>query len=232
MRTFESVVPSRKDSSETLCATAADRLSDRRIFLILTGSSPNPGKRRRNLPNSPRAEPNRISGVNGLPERTEAPPYYFKYIDRISNGDVLEELANQRGEALELFSGISEEGSLHRYAPEKWTIRQVLNHVNDTERVFLFRAFWFARGFDSPLPSYDEKVAAGMARADEIPWSRTVEEFEGVRRTTLDFFRNLPPGLWMRTGIASDNPFTVRALAYIVAGHAAHHMAILRERYL
>lgn len=168
----------------------------------------------------------------GLPERTEAPPYYFKYIDRISSGDVLEVLANQRGEAVELFMGISEEKSLHRYAPEKWTIRQVLGHVNDTERVFLFRAFWFARGFDSPLPSFDEKVAADMAPADDIPWSRNVEEFDGVRRTTLDFFGNLPSEAWMKSGIASDNLFTVRALAYIAAGHAAHHMAVLRERYL
>jgi uncharacterized damage-inducible protein DinB len=168
----------------------------------------------------------------GLPERTEAPPYYFKYIDRISNGDVLEELANQREEALELFSGISEERSLYRYASEKWSIRQVLNHVNDTERVFLFRAFWFARGFDAPLPSFDQEVATAMARADDISWSRTVEEFEGIRRTTLDFFRNLPPDAWMRSGIASDNLFTVRALAFITAGHAAHHMAILREKYL
>jgi uncharacterized damage-inducible protein DinB len=168
----------------------------------------------------------------GLPERTEAPPYYFKYIDRISNGNVLEELANQRDEALDLFSGISEEKSLHRYAPEKWSVRQVLNHVNDTERVFLFRALWFARGFDTPLPSFDQNVSSATARADDISWSRNVEEFDGVRRTTLHFFRNLPADAWMRSGIASDNPFTVRALAFITAGHAAHHMAILRERYL
>lgn len=168
----------------------------------------------------------------GLPERTEAPPYYFKYIDRISNGDVLEELTNQREQALELFSGISEERSLHRYGPEKWSVRQVLNHVNDTERVFVFRALWFARGFDSPLPSFDQNVSSALAGADSIPWSRTVGEFEGIRRATLDFFRNLPADAWMRSGIASDNPFTVRALAFITAGHAAHHMAILRERYL
>ena len=170
--------------------------------------------------------------VIGLPERTEATPYYFKYIDRISSGDVVEVLATQREEALELFSTISEEKSLHRYAPEKWSIRQVLNHVNDTERVFLFRALWFARGFDTPLPSFDQEVATPMARSDEIPWSKHVEEFDGVRRTTLDFFRNLPSDAWMRSGIASDNPFTVRALAYITAGHAAHHMAIVREKYL
>jgi len=177
-------------------------------------------------------EPNRIRAMIGLPERTEAPRYYFKYINRISNGDVLGELASQRTEALDLFSGISEEKSLTRYAPEKWTIRQVLNHVNDTERLFVFRAFWFARGFETPLPSYDQEVASAHARADEIPWSKTVEEFDGVRRTTLDFFGHLPEEAWMKKGIASDNPFTVRALAYIAAGHLAHHVAILREKYL
>src|SRR6185436_16761676 len=87
----------------------------------------------------------RIAFLIGLPERTEAPPYYFRYIDRISNGDVVEELENQLDEAVDLFSGISEEKSLHRYAPEKWSVRQVLNHAANTERVFLFRAFWFAR---------------------------------------------------------------------------------------
>ena len=168
----------------------------------------------------------------GLPERSEAPPYYFKYIDRISNRDVVDELASQKDEVLELFSGIPEETSLRRYAPEKWSVRQVLSHVNDTERVFLFRAFWFARGFDSPLPSYDQEVSTAMARGDDIPWSTTVHEFEGVRRTTLDFFRNLPDDAWMRSGIASGYPFTVRALAFITAGHLAHHVAILRERYL
>jgi uncharacterized damage-inducible protein DinB len=170
--------------------------------------------------------------VIGIPDRTEAPPYYFRYIDRITNGDVIAELASQRDEALDFFSGISEEKSLHRYAPDKWTIRGVLNHVYDTERVFLFRAFWFARGFDSALPSFDQNVSSAASGADAIPWSKNVEEFDDVRRSTVDFFRNLPKDAWMRRGIASDNPFTVRALAYITAGHLSHHVAILRERYL
>jgi hypothetical protein len=176
--------------------------------------------------------PRRIRGVIGLPDRTEAPPYYFRYIDRITNGDVVAELASQRDEALDLFAGISEEKSLHRYAPDKWSVRQVLNHVSDTERLFVFRAFWFARGFDSPLPSFDQNVSSAAARADDIPWSKNVEEFDDVRRSTLDLFRNLPKDAWMRRGIASDNLFTVRALAYIAAGHLSHHVAILREKYL
>ncbi len=168
----------------------------------------------------------------GLPERNEAAPYYYKYIDRISSEDIVSVLAAQLDEALDFFSGISEEGSLHRYAPEKWSIRQLLNHVSDTERVFLFRAFWFGRGFDAPLPGWDEKISAGTAGADEISWARHVEEFRSVRLATLTFFRNLPAEAWTRSGTASGNSFTVRALAYIAAGHLAHHNAIVRERYL
>ncbi|HEX9941129.1 MAG TPA: DinB family protein [Thermoanaerobaculia bacterium] len=166
------------------------------------------------------------------PESNEAAPYYFKYIDRIHSDDIVGLLATQLDETLAFLPGISEEKSLHRYAPEKWSIRQVLNHVSDSERVFLFRALWFARGFDSPLPSFDEKISAGAARADEFSWAGHVEEFRGVRLATLAFFRNLPAEAWMRSGMASGNPFTVRALAYIVAGHLAHHLAILEERYL
>jgi uncharacterized damage-inducible protein DinB len=170
--------------------------------------------------------------MDKFPEPHEAAPYYFNYINQVQGGDVVGVLQGQLDETLALFSGISEEKSLHRYAPGKWSIRQVLNHVNDTERLFLFRAFWFARGFDSPLPSFDEKVSADAARADELPLTRHIEEFQGSRLATLGFFRNLPAEAWTRSGTASGNPFTVRALAYLAAGHLAHHMAILRERYL
>src|SRR5215216_2675657 len=173
--------------------------------------------------------PSQGDRMKGLPEPTEAAPYYFKYIGRVQSDDVVGVLEAQLDETLAFLTGIPEEKSLHRYAPEKWSIRQVLNHVTDAERVFLFRAFWFARGFDSPLPSFDEKVSAGAARADELSWARHVEEFRGARLATLTFFRNLPAAAWMRSGIASDNRFTVRAMAYIIAGHATHHMAILHE---
>lgn len=165
------------------------------------------------------------------PERNEAAPYYFTYIDRISTDDIVGHLAAQLDESLAFFAGISEERSLHRYAPEKWSIRQVLSHVNDAERVFLFRALWFARALGSPLPSYDEGDGARAAGADACPWAAHVEEFRRIRLASVSFFQNLPAEAWMRSGIASDNPFTVRALAYILAGHVAHHTAILRERY-
>jgi hypothetical protein len=168
----------------------------------------------------------------GIPERNEAADYYYKYIDRITSPDVVGVLETQLEEFLGLLAAISEEKSLHRYAPDKWSIRQLVNHVSDTERVFAFRAFWFGRGFDSPLPGFDEKVSAGAAQADEISWARHLEELRGVRLATATFFRNLPAEAWSRRGIASGNPFTVRAIAYILAGHLDHHVGILRERYL
>jgi len=167
-----------------------------------------------------------------VPQPDEAAPYYFKYINRIPGGDIVGRLESQWAESEGFLRGISEEKSLHRYAPEKWSIRQVLNHVSDCERLFLFRAFWFARGFDSPLPSFDQVVSAGAARGDEVSWASHVEEFEGVRRASVAFFRNLPAEAWTRAGIASDNPFSVRALAYIAAGHFDHHLAILKKDYL
>jgi hypothetical protein len=167
-----------------------------------------------------------------IPDRTEAAEYYFTYIDQVTGGDICEVLDVQLGETVALLQGISDEQSLHRYAPGKWTIRQVVGHLNDTERLFVFRAFWFARGFDSPLPSFDQNVAVSSAGADERSWNSHIEEFRAVRAATLAFFQTLPAHAWARHGVASGNPFTVRALAYIAAGHVAHHTTILRERYL
>ena len=166
------------------------------------------------------------------PQDTEVAPYYFTYINQVAGDDPIAAIENQLAESQALFAKISEEKSLHRYAPDKWSIRQVLNHVTDTERAFAFRALWFARGFDTPLPSYDQNIAALGADADRISWSSHVEEFRAVRLSTLSLFRNMPPQAWTRSGIASGNPFTVRALAYIIPGHVAHHLELLRERYL
>lgn len=165
------------------------------------------------------------------PGRDEAAPYYFTYIDEVPGDDVLRVIESQLGE-MPLFEGVSEERSLHRYAPEKWSIRQVLSHMSDTERVFVYRALWFARGFDTPLPSFDQEIATAGALADEVAWADHVEEFRRIRLASLSFFRNLPAAAWSRTGVASGYPFTVRALAYILAGHFTHHVAILKERYM
>src|SRR5689334_3593561 len=125
--------------------------------------------------------------MQGRPEPQEAAEYYFRYIDRVQSEDVLGELAAQLDETLAFLGGIGEERSLHRYGPDKWSLREVLSHVTDTERVFLCRALWFGRGFDSPLPGFDQNVAVPQARADEVSWARHVEEFRVVRLATLAF---------------------------------------------
>jgi hypothetical protein len=168
----------------------------------------------------------------GVPERNEAAEYYFNYIGRIKSGDVVKVLEDQIDETTKLLRGISEEKSLYRYAPDKWSIRQVWGHVNDAERVFLSRALWFARKLETALPSFDQDVAVGAAESDVVPWARHVEEFRQIRQASTAFFRNLPAEAWQRRGTASGNPFTVRALAYIIAGHVDHHVAVLRDKYL
>jgi hypothetical protein len=166
------------------------------------------------------------------PEHTEAAAYYFTYIDRILQDDIVGVMEAQLDDVGKILASISEEKSLHRYAPEKWSIRQVLSHLNDSERAFAFRALWFGRDFHDPLPSFDQNISVNSARADEYSWASHVAEFRDVRRATLALFRRMPAEAWGRSGVASGNVVSVRALAYIIAGHVAHHVAILRERYL
>jgi hypothetical protein len=168
-----------------------------------------------------------------LPDRTEAAEYYFTYIDRVPrDADVLGVLEEQLPATLKLVEGISDQQSLHRYAADKWSIREVLSHLNDAERIFVFRALWFARGFDAPLPSFDQNTAIAGANANDRPWRQHIDEFRAVRMASLSFFQSVRDDGWDRRGIASGNPFTVRALAFITAGHVAHHVKILKERYL
>ena len=169
--------------------------------------------------------------MTGRPQPNESAPYYFRYIDQAPGDNPAALIETQLDECLRMLERVSEEKSLHRYAPEKWSMRQALNHITDTERAFAFRVLWFARGFTTPLPGYDQNIAASGAEADRISWASLIEEFSSVRLSTISLFRNLPPDGWERGGIASGNPFTVRALAFIIPGHVAHHMKVLRERY-
>lgn len=166
------------------------------------------------------------------PTTDEAAAYYFTYIDQVEGDDIVPILEAQLDGAMPLLEGITEERSLHRYAPDKWTLREVINHVNDGERVFLFRAFWFARAFDGDLPGFDQDIGVAGAQPNDFSWASHLAELRSIRAATLSFFRNLPPAAWNRSGIASGNPFTVRAAAYILGGHFAHHLRLVRERYL
>ena len=166
------------------------------------------------------------------PQANEAASYYFRYIDLAPTDDIVSFLDQQFKETIPLLEGISEEQSKHRYAADKWSIREMLNHISDGERIFLGRALWFARGFTDPLPSFDQEIAVAGAKANETSWADLVDEFRTVRLATLSFLRSLPSEAWSRTGIASDSPVSVNALVYIIGGHLAHHVNVLKERYL
>ena len=166
------------------------------------------------------------------PATSEHAEYYVRYIDQVPDGDITRILQSQEAEALALFRSVSEDRSLHRYAAGKWSIREVLGHINDCERLFVFRAMWFARRLDEALPSFDQDIAVAAAGSDGRSWQSHIDEFRGLRDATVAFFSGLPDDAWARRGNASGYEFTVRALAWITAGHAAHHMRILNERYI
>ena len=166
------------------------------------------------------------------PDASECPEYYFTYINQVPDGDVRAYLDAQGAEAERAFEAITDQQSLHRYADGKWSIREVLAHVNDCERLFMFRAFWFARDLEGGLPSFDQDVANTNAGADARSWQSHVDEFRAIRASTSSFMRGLPDDAWSRAGLASGLPFTVRSLAWMSAGHVAHHLRVLRERYL
>lgn len=169
--------------------------------------------------------------MRGRPDNTEAAEYYFTYIDQVEGDDPIAAMREQLEAWPTELTAIGEERSLYRYAPEKWSVRQVVNHVTDTERAFAFRVLWFGRGFDTPLPSYDQVTAAAGAEADRIALPAHLDEFRQVRSATLWLFSNMPEAAWKRGGVASGNYVSVRALAFIIAGHVAHHGRILREKY-
>ena len=170
--------------------------------------------------------------TSAKPERSEAADYYFRYIDLVPDGDILRTLVSQRGETVAYLERIPEDRAGYRYADDKWTRREVVGHLNDTERLFAGRAFWFARGFETPLPSFDQNVAMSAGGFNARTWRSLIDEFAAVRDASITFFASLPESAWNRRGIASENPFTVRALAYLVAGHVTHHLRIVGERYL
>jgi len=166
------------------------------------------------------------------PDPGEHVPYYAPYVQLVPDGDVLATLAAQIGETVSLLDGLAAERAAHRYAPGKWSLRQVVGHVADAERVFAYRALAFARGDRGELPGFDENAYAEASPSVERPLAEAVADLAAVRGATLSLFRALAPEAWSRRGVANGNPITVRALAWIIAGHERHHVGVLRERYL
>jgi hypothetical protein len=165
------------------------------------------------------------------PAAGEYNPYYQKYVDLVPDHDLLETLQRQGGETVTLLRGVSEEKSATGYAPGKWTIREVVGHLTDAERVFTYRALSFARGDAHALPSFDENAWAATSNAKHRPLEDHIDDFIAVRASTLALFRGFTPTEFERGGVASANRVTVRALAWITAGHERHHVGVLRDRY-
>ncbi len=166
------------------------------------------------------------------PSPTEHDPYYSRYIDLVADGDIVATLEGQFTETAALLSGVSEERAGSAYAPGKWTLKDVLGHMSDTERIFAYRVLRIARNDRTPIEGFDQDpyVANGNFSAQTL--AALVDDFRAVRQATLTLLRSLDTQAWARSGTANKKGITVRALAYTMAGHELHHRAILRDRYL
>ncbi len=167
----------------------------------------------------------------GRPEPGEYAPYHAGYISEVVGDDILTILDTQRRQMLILLSGCGEEEGQFRYAPDKWSVKEVLGHVCDTERIFAYRALRISRGDRTPLPGFEQDDYVRNAPFASRPLAEVIEDYIAVRRATLTLFRNLDQAAWLRRGIVNNNELTVRALAYITAGHEMHHKKILEEKY-
>lgn len=172
-----------------------------------------------------------MTGI-GRPGADEYAPFFEDYLARVGPGeDVLEVLAGQLELVPARFGRVPEASGGYRYAPGKWSIKEILGHLSDTERIFAYRALRLARGDAAPLPGFDENAYAPASGADARTLADLVAEWTDVRRATLSLFRHLPAAAWVRRGTASGHPASVRALAYATAGHVRHHLSVLDERY-
>jgi hypothetical protein len=166
------------------------------------------------------------------PEESEYLPYYGRYISLVPDGEILALLSNQLEATAALLRGIPESQANFRYEADKWSIKQVVGHMIDTERIFACRALRFARDDKTPLPGYEQDDYIRSASFEDYPLSDLVAELESVRRSNVFLFKHLDQEAWLRRGVANDSEVSVRALAYIIAGHELHHRDILRTRYL
>lgn len=167
----------------------------------------------------------------GRPEASEYLPYFGQYIDRVPAGSIVEQLSSQLEATCRLLAPLSVEQVHYRPKPEDWNILEVLGHITDGERVFVYRALRVARNDSTPLASFDQDRFVANADFASRSLADLLDEYAAVRRATLTLFRSLSPVAWLRTGIAADHPISVRALAYIAAGHELHHIADFHQRY-
>lgn len=165
------------------------------------------------------------------PGADEYAPFYASYVARVPENDVLAVLEAQPAELAAFAARLPAERESHRYAPGKWTVREVLGHIVDAERVFGYRAFCFGRRDRTELPGFPENAFVERSRFAEVPVARHVEEFALVRRGHLAMLRQVDEAGWAHAGLANGSSVTTRALAFVMAGHVRHHLAVLAERY-
>lgn len=165
------------------------------------------------------------------PDATEYAPFYAAYVADVPEGDVVAALRESGREIIAALAAVPAARGGHRYAPDKWTVREVIGHLIDAERIFTYRALRLARADATPLPGFEENDYVRSAGSDARPIDHLVEELRVVRDGTVRFFESLPDAAWSRRGVVNGREVSVRALAYITAGHARHHLAVLRERY-
>jgi hypothetical protein len=166
------------------------------------------------------------------PNKTEYAAYYHTYVEKVPDGDIIKVMKKQNDQVKLLLKNVSGKKSLYRYLPDKWSVREVLGHMIDTERVFAYRALRFARNDANNLPGFDENEYVRQSNYNDIKLKDLVEEFITIRKSNIIMFKNFSDEAELRKGTANGNPFTVRAMAYIMAGHVNHHLKVLKERYL
>lgn len=171
-------------------------------------------------------------GFDQKPAAGEYNPYYEKYISLVPAGDIVAILATQLEDTLIPIRELTEEQARFAYAPDKWTVKEVIGHIADAERIFAYRALRIGRGDATPLASFDENAFVPPGRFNDRPLASLLAEFVAVRRATVALLAGLPQEAWTKIGVASTHPVSVRALAWITAGHELHHREILAERYL
>lgn len=173
-----------------------------------------------------------VSASATKPGKSEFLPYYERYISLVPDGDVISTLTTQMSETQELLRALPASVATYRYAPDKWSLNEVVGHMIDSERIFGARALRFARNDSTPLPGFEQDDYVRNSSFDNYPLSEMASELEAVRHSTLFLFRHMDEQAWMRRGVANNAEVSVRALAYIIAGHELHHREIIRARYL
>jgi hypothetical protein len=165
------------------------------------------------------------------PSSDEAAPFYHRYIAKVAGESIVELLGEQLDEVEGLFGSVDDRAALARYAPGKWSVKEILGHLSDVERIFAYRLLRISRGDQTPLPGFDENAYVPAGRFDTRSLQSLMDEFRSVRHSTLAMVRGLPAEGWANWGEASGNPISARALAYIIPGHVTHHLGVLRDRY-